>query len=306
MFDSFPRPERLVYGHLTAAAIVGVLQLHPATGIWLMIMMGPFWISIILNSMVINLGLLALKDPRYQRLGIVPVVVYGAWFAFYGYEYMQIRGKIETLEAVNRLTAPVPADVDLVFQPDDRLAMDVRQYIGGGGRVFQGDDEIRGVRGGRWPDSCQKYLDTKVGERIVGTFDSVPGSGRPDGCFLARRSPGPHPGLHFRQVVQAKKPDGVSYDRYYSLDLVDAAGHAKTVGAYRYGAIEGMSPWPIFLLGCGMALAGDPWTCHAARLPLVSHHYGVSREPGWDEGGLVQSDVLGRILGRPFGQVAMQ
>lgn len=297
--------SRIIGSYLILAAIVYVAQLFTLPGIYLMFMGAALWVSLILNTMLLHVTIVAAIGKISRSWLILPGIVYGAWAAFAVGHEIYLAHKIHKLEALNHIDAAIPADLDLVFDPapgnsihKDDLAVAVKKYVVGG-RVFLGDYELQVLQSEeKNARPCVEQVNKKIGERSYGNFRALPGYDKPVNCLIARSNPGLHSGLHFRRIADDGTGGGKSGSEAHSIEIVGGDGTTKRVGYFGYGEVATISPWPLFWFGCGLNSGAAKWQCFFGPMPRFIH-YGVSRPPRTLEDGEVRAKALGKLLGRP-------
>jgi hypothetical protein len=134
-----PLPTRIILSYFGAAVVAYAVQLFPFPGVIVMFLFAGFWVSLILNAMLIHLAFAAITKQIPRLWLLMPVLAYGAWFGFQGVEWVKTS---RALESNNYVSSPIPADADLLFEKDDPFAVVAKEYLVGG-RVFSGDYEIQ-------------------------------------------------------------------------------------------------------------------------------------------------------------------
>lgn len=299
MLKNFPLAVRIIAGYLIAASVVYAAEVFPYTGIFLMFIFGAFWVSVILNVMLLHLAFAAATKDIPRTWLFVPLVAYGAWFGFYTANAIPIDRKIKLFEAENRIDSEIPADLDLVFDDDARLfAISVKEIVVGG-PVFVGDHEIAFTNGD--PEAC---MDKSFRNNFNYWRTPVPDYDD-NGCIVFRRAATPLRSLRFRQTVHVPYGSQGNEQTVYSIELDDGNSTARSIGRFGFGTIQKMSPWPLYLVGCALDSSKPSWACFHGPLTRTIH-YGVSSQPA-NDGDLTQDSnwndyratALATLLNRP-------
>jgi hypothetical protein len=290
-----PLAVRIVGSYAIAIVVVLALEWFPLTGVVLMMLLGPLWVSLLVNAMLIHLGVAALRGQISRTWLTAPIAVYGAWIVWVAQANVRAQATMRALEASNVVTEPVAQDADLLFEKDDEFAAAVKKFVRGG-RVFAGLHEIQVITA----DNCIHVPNVGGGERFYGYFRATPDYEDRRSCAITRFATPPNEGIRFRKVVSLAWSE-TGERTQYEISRVAPDGGESIIGHFSYGYVSAPSFWPLFWMGCYLNSSGPSWACGVR--PMTRYvSYGVSRQASGFDVPEVRADVLGTMLGRAIRQ----
>ncbi len=114
------RPLPVSLGFFVFAGIVYGLQLTPLTGVFLMILAGPFWSVVLINAGFLGTALEASLGKTNSLLLILPALWFGGYGAWAAIERADLALEAESLEKLNAQAVPgLPSVPLLIVDRDD-------------------------------------------------------------------------------------------------------------------------------------------------------------------------------------------
>ena len=179
--------------YVIAIAAAATLQWFPLTGIVLMFFMGPLWISVLANLMMLHIGFCAFAGIIERMWLVLPTIIYGFWLSWVAYGNFAVSRQISKIESENRITETVPSTLPLVFDSKaEEFAVSVKKYLKGGA-VFTLDREIQVTQA----NDCASLEVLKAGWKFHGYFLAKPDYDLPRTCAMSKTAEPPHDAIFF-------------------------------------------------------------------------------------------------------------
>jgi len=262
-----------VLSAIYAGAILVVIgaELFPATGIFLMFLVGPIWAAVIFNIWMVHLGVEAWTGRIARPWLAVPVFFYLAYEATVIGIYFDARGVRDAIEQANALSAAPPPHIAVVIdaRPNEIGANSAAPYaaVADGFDVYYGDYLLK--RFERGDPSCKApFWDSR---KIQPRFRVFGPMGRRE-CFIAVAAKAPRPAIHIVRVPDspAALEDSRRQGRSFApaailhrtdITLFSADGSRATLGHVQAGMIRYPVLLPLVIAGCALNSGAPSWDC---------------------------------------------
>jgi hypothetical protein len=261
---------------LIAFAALGLLQLFPYTGIFLMMLGGALWCGIAVHAFLIGLGAEAALGRVPRFLLVVPLAAYAAYYVMYLQQPIEIHAKTQQLRAANpslvmpfdsarySLVLPklhaqlvaghyeVPAtyDAEPNFRPEEFVSHRLlnRQQCADAAAV-----QAR-LRAQRSRTAFGLVMPVRVEDgALIPTYIK-------DVCLLNFPEKPP-----LQQIVVTRREDGAVWRRPRGIleQSTDFSLDGKVFATYRTASVWRLPPLPVLFIGCGLNSGAPSWDCFA-------------------------------------------
>jgi hypothetical protein len=280
-------PRSLIFFLITAA--VFALQAFPFTGIFLMLMMAPFWSVVLINAGMVGTGLEAVSGRVSRFWVLLPLAFYGGYFVY-------VASDRATLGALSARYAANNAAVTIPFDAAAHALVFAGSGDGGAWYVQNYDLPVAYTRNGNFPekylsnrmmarDVCAKiHENPALGQAFVHGFGfhdgEETGSSRMEERFCGLRMPErpelPPVVVSTREVKRSEA----------TLPVTQVTTTVTVPGGRRYtlqGGTAAPLPWlPMPVMGCALNSGAPSWDCDAGfyrrSTPIVPGSTRYSRD----------------------------
>jgi hypothetical protein len=266
---------------LAMAVIAYLLQVFPFTGIFLMMLGGPFWPGLLLHIFLIALLVEAATGRVWRILAVVPLIAYGGYYAIYFQQQAAIDAKMAELRATNpgQIMEFDPARFSLV-QARDAQGISPSQYaipvvyIRREDIKPQGYEAISLVR----KDQCNFPRDSQARVQTYGVHGPGPGGAmvfKRNLCEL--RYPEAPKNTIVEIVHSGTTLTRLMHGEDSGEDRAELRIDGRRKGIYRTSYMRRLSTLPWLIAGCTLIDSAPAWKCfvHMNRTLVRMNGYQV-------------------------------
>jgi hypothetical protein len=254
------------------------LQAFPLTGIYLMFLLAPLWCGFLAQAVLLGLLVEGILGRIPRLLIIVPLLAYGAYYAAYVKQTLEINAKATQMQASNpTLVRKFEPSANSLVLPRSKAELAASHYDVLVTYDVNANFKPQGYMSHRLIDAeqCAKAREVQAkfrAEKVIAAFglavsvrfNERGGFGNDNVirnvCVLNFPEKPPLPPL----VVSERGDTGVSARKPTIMEqFVDFNVDGEVFATYATASVWRLSPLPLLIIGCGLVDNPASWSCVA-------------------------------------------